>query len=457
MTNFMRVLLALGLAGLGSVALAQSCNPTEPRTDSGATFAAFAALERLEVRSGRPGAQDWEWGLGTNTQQTGSFAKSYLDWVSGRVLTYTLSYDGAGAGSFTVYDGATPLATQTWNDPAKPLRAGNALKLYVKSTADAGTATVQVTTATLNGLPAAGSIQTAGNSQFSEQTLYWYFPAMTGGFTITGTVTLTFSGANPPQGSRLNFLVTAGTVTCQQASTPPGLYFVHVDHLNTPRLVSNGQQQAVWRWEQQEPFGVNAPDENPSSLGAFEFPLRFPGQYADKETNLYYNYFRDYDPLTGRYEESDPIGLKGGLNTYSYANGNAVLYVDPDGLAVYGSAQGSGGGWGGGYVTVTCGDECNKIRRFHYLKVCRGFAMRGGSLSAGVVSNMNGAQCRPETFAGYSGEIGAGVGGFGAEAGFGLSGSYFPTGLSGVNTVGIGVAVPGWSALLCFYKFLGEW
>jgi RHS repeat-associated protein len=57
------------------------------------------------------------------------------------------------------------------------------------------------------------------------------------------------------------------------------------------------------------------PDENPSALGAFEFPLRFPGQYADKETNLYYNYFRDYDSLIGRYVESDPIGIGGGLNT----------------------------------------------------------------------------------------------------------------------------------------------
>jgi RHS repeat-associated protein len=74
----------------------------------------------------------------------------------------------------------------------------------------------------------------------------------------------------------------------------------HVDHLNTPRLVANSTGTAVWRWDQQEPFGVNVPDENPSGLGAFEFPLRFPGQYADKETNLYYNYFRDYDAVVGR-------------------------------------------------------------------------------------------------------------------------------------------------------------
>jgi RHS repeat-associated protein len=57
------------------------------------------------------------------------------------------------------------------------------------------------------------------------------------------------------------------------------------------------------------------PDENPSGLGAFEFPLRYPGQYFDKETNLHFNYFRDYDPAIGRYTQSDPIGLRGGLNT----------------------------------------------------------------------------------------------------------------------------------------------
>ncbi len=88
----------------------------------------------------------------------------------------------------------------------------------------------------------------------------------------------------------------------------------------------------MWRWDQQEPFGVNVPDENPSGLGSFEFPLRFPGQYADKETNLHYNYFRDYDPSIGRYGESDPIGLRGGPNTYAYVRGSPLSLVDPEGL-----------------------------------------------------------------------------------------------------------------------------
>jgi RHS repeat-associated protein len=114
----------------------------------------------------------------------------------------------------------------------------------------------------------------------------------------------------------------------------PKLHFVHVDHLNTPRLITNDQQQAVWRWDQQEPFGVNGPDENPSALGVFEFPLRFPGQYADRETNLFYNYFRDYDPSLGRYEEGDPIGLHGGINLYAYANSAPTINIDPLGLDI---------------------------------------------------------------------------------------------------------------------------
>jgi RHS repeat-associated protein len=47
-----------------------------------------------------------------------------------------------------------------------------------------------------------------------------------------------------------------------------------------------------------------------------------------------YNYFRDYAPSLGRYVQSDPIGLEGGLNTYSYANGNPLRYIDPDGLQI---------------------------------------------------------------------------------------------------------------------------
>jgi RHS repeat-associated protein len=63
------------------------------------------------------------------------------------------------------------------------------------------------------------------------------------------------------------------------------------------------------------------------------YNLRFPGQYYDVETAKHYNYFRDYDPAIGRYIQSDPIGLKGGPNTFAYVDGQPLGWVDPKGLA----------------------------------------------------------------------------------------------------------------------------
>ena len=109
------------------------------------------------------------------------------------------------------------------------------------------------------------------------------------------------------------------------------VYYIHADHLGTPRAITNTRDKVVWRWDS-DAFGAAAPDEHSErDRNSFVFNLRFPGQYYDKETNLHYNYYRDYDPSTGRYVQSDPIGLAGGLNAYAYVDGNPVNYVDPKG------------------------------------------------------------------------------------------------------------------------------
>lgn len=111
------------------------------------------------------------------------------------------------------------------------------------------------------------------------------------------------------------------------------VYYIHTDHLNTRRRITRPSDNViVWRWDS-DAFGRDAADEDPNGDGQrFEYNLRFPGQYYDSETGLHYNYFRDYDPSIGRYVQSDPIGLAGGLNTYGYVAGDPVSKTDPFGL-----------------------------------------------------------------------------------------------------------------------------
>ncbi len=119
------------------------------------------------------------------------------------------------------------------------------------------------------------------------------------------------------------------------------IFYVHADHLNTPRRISRPSDNAIlWRWDS-DPFGTDAVNEDPDAdTNLFKYNLRFPGQYSDAETGLNYNYFRDYDPAVGRYVESDPIGLRGGINTYAYAYDAPTLYTDPRGESAFAGVLG---------------------------------------------------------------------------------------------------------------------
>jgi RHS repeat-associated protein len=110
------------------------------------------------------------------------------------------------------------------------------------------------------------------------------------------------------------------------------IFYIWTDHLGTPRLVTDAANNSRWEWTGSDPFGNNAPNENPAGLGIFAYNLRFPGQYFDQETGKHYNYFRDYDPTIGRYVESDPIGLRGGINTYGYVAARPLTSFDLFGL-----------------------------------------------------------------------------------------------------------------------------
>jgi len=122
-------------------------------------------------------------------------------------------------------------------------------------------------------------------------------------------------------------LASAATANAQAQA-----YYIVPDHLNTARLIQDQAGNTVWRWDQGEPFGNALPNNNPSGLGAFEFNLRFPGQYFDRETNLAYNLMRDYDPSIGRYIEPDPMELEGNPHLFRYVNNDPLRFTDPLGL-----------------------------------------------------------------------------------------------------------------------------
>lgn len=110
---------------------------------------------------------------------------------------------------------------------------------------------------------------------------------------------------------------------------------VHTDHLGTPRALKRPAGGVVWRWGiEGGVFGDDLPASDPDRDGVdLVFNLRFPGQYFDIESELSYNYFRDYEPGTGRYIESDPIGIWGGIATFGYASQTPLVQVDARGLS----------------------------------------------------------------------------------------------------------------------------
>jgi RHS repeat-associated protein len=155
-----------------------------------------------------------------------------------------------------------------------------------------------------------------GGSSIDRQYVYDESSHLIGEYGLTGTMIVEYVwlGDRPIAaiyaGNRIVYLVT--------------------DNQNKPRRgIDASTQQVVWQWDP-DAFGVKQP------IGSVTINLRFPGQYYDQQSGLYYNHNRYYNPELGRYMEPDPIGLDGGLNPYSYAGNNPVNNVDPSGLSMIG-------------------------------------------------------------------------------------------------------------------------
>ena len=158
--------------------------------------------------------------------------------------------------------------------------------------------------------------------------------------TLTGGASTTWG-----QSAKYIYLPTASGPMPVAAIYGTKHYAIQSDHLNTPRRLTQSDGQVAWQWGYSA-FG----DEQPTmaknrfantslnqsfgttTVPAVTFNLRYPGQYFDQESNLHYNGHRSYDGKTGRYSQSDPIGLQGGWNKFGYSNQNPLSFTDPSGL-----------------------------------------------------------------------------------------------------------------------------
>jgi hypothetical protein len=99
--------------------------------------------------------------------------------------------------------------------------AGNSLRLQVSTNPSIGAdTTIAATVASINGFAVSGTVSHTGNGTEAEQNLYYFYPPMAQGFTAVGTVTLSYP-ANLPTGSRVQFRVSAGNISCSGGNAPP--------------------------------------------------------------------------------------------------------------------------------------------------------------------------------------------------------------------------------------------
>lgn len=267
----------------------------------------YDALGRLTSYS--LGSSSWTVGYDANGNRTGTT-------LNGGTRTYSTE-----ASSNRLMTVSSPLTTYTYDATGNVIGLGAAVANYDLSGRWASTSMSGTTlTATFNALGQRVRKYTSAGSSSAVLFVYDQQGQLLGEYDNAGNAIREYVwlGSTPV------------AMFTPDGANPPKMFFIQTDHIDTPRVVVDRNQATRWIW-MAEPFGTGAPEDNPSSLGVFMQPLRFPGQYFDVETGTHYNYFRDYDPWAGRYLQSDPIGLRGGQNTYAYVGGNPSNRIDPTG------------------------------------------------------------------------------------------------------------------------------
>lgn len=267
----------------------------------------YDPLDRLTSATSSSVTDGWTYDAnGNRLSQTGSSTSTYSisatnNQITGIAGTLARSYGYDAAGD-TLSDSTD---ADTYNDAGR-------LKSITNSSA--------ATTFTYNAL--GQMIEATGST--TGTTLYVYDQA--------GHLLGEYDGS----GNLIQETVWLGDIpvaTIRPSGSSVAIYYVETDQLGTPReVIRPSDNTQMWTWYS-GPFGSAAPNENPQGAGTFAYDLRFPGQIAAAWGSTFQNDNRDYDPMVGRFVESDPLGLRGGgLSTYAYVGGNPISNVDPNGL-----------------------------------------------------------------------------------------------------------------------------
>ncbi|WP_372720470.1 RHS repeat-associated core domain-containing protein [Immundisolibacter sp.] len=274
---------------------------------AGVSTYTYDALDRLSGEAGPVKNQNFSYDANGNRLSDASGAYSYQA-ASNRLSSIpsgSVSVDAAG----NVNRAATSVYRYTYDGAS---RLANAT--------DAGAAAISYSYNHLNQLVH----RFAHKTKYGQSVVYHYDRD---GHLLAET--------RPSNGERRRSYVWRDDVLVAQIEHQPSqtVLYMETDHLGAVRAARSSSGQVVWRWDS-DAFGALKPNEDPDGDGQkiTTITMRFPGQIADRLHPAVYNWNRYYDPTSGRFVSSDPIGLDGGINTYGYVGGNPLAWVDPSGL-----------------------------------------------------------------------------------------------------------------------------
>jgi RHS repeat-associated protein len=194
-------------------------------------------------------------------------------------------------------------------------------------------------------------------------------------------------------------------VVMVDVATNNAIYYYLNDRLGTPEILTDASGTVVWEaWY--EPF--DQAHIHPSS--SVENNPRMPGQYFDQETGLHYNYYRYYDPKTGRYLTPDPIGLLGGVHLFLYAENSPLTFIDE--LGLWGAGLAAAESTEGGIFILGAGQTASAgiglFARGLHIPSVGGLATFGGFAGGRYIENVS-SPCEDENNWALGGYAGIGV------------------------------------------------